>query len=119
MINNRYIPADQLVLQDAAVREVDPVALVGDDDDGAAEGDALPEPDVARDGEVVEFEDVRDALEPLLEVANLLKRVPELDDGRLGEEPVRVHHQLAVLERVEVRGDEEQIGAGFDLEEGR
>ena len=32
--------------------------LVGDDDDGALEDDALPEGDVAADGQVVQLDDV-------------------------------------------------------------
>ena len=66
---------------------------------------------------MVELEDVGHSAEALLEIANLLERVAELDDGRLDEHPVRVHDELAVLQAVEVRGDQEEVGRGLDLYE--
>ncbi len=68
---------------------------------------------------MVELEDDGDGAEALLEIANLLKRVTELDHGRLVEHPVRVHDELAVLQAVEVRGDQEEVGCRLNLCEGR
>lgn len=64
---------------------------------------------------MVELEEVGHGPEALLEVGDLLEGVAELDDGRLVEHAVAVHDELAVLEAVEIGGDEEEIGAGFDL----
>lgn len=41
MVNDRQVAGDQLVLQAGAVRNGDLVALVGDDDAGTGEADAL------------------------------------------------------------------------------
>ena len=65
------VTREQPVLEDAAVGDVDALALVGDDDDGAAEGDVPAEVDVARDGQMIELEDLRNLLEALLEVLDL------------------------------------------------
>ena len=64
---------------------------------------------------MVKLEEVGDGTEALLEVGDLLEGVTELDDGRLVEHPLLVHDELAVLEGVQVRGDQEKIGAGLDL----
>jgi hypothetical protein len=90
------------VLQNAPIRQIDPAPLIRDDDDRPAEGDVPAEPHVAGDGEMVELEDDGHGAEALLEVADLLERVAELDHGRLVEHPVRVHDELAVLQAVEV-----------------
>ena len=105
------------VLQNAPIGQINPASLVGDDDDRSTEGDIPAEPHLAGDGEMVELEDVGHGAEALLEVANLLERVAELDHGRLVEHPVRVHDELAVLKAVEIRGDQEQVGCGLDLRE--
>jgi hypothetical protein len=146
MIQDAEVTRDELVLQDGSVRDGDLVALVGDDDDGASKGDVLSEPNVAVDGDVVGLEDVGDRLEPLLEVGDLLEgvckdpieaetrqlgkgkqgekeskgqRTSELDNGGGLEDPAGVHDERSVLERVQVRGDEEQVRARLDGEETR
>lgn len=94
---------------------------------------------------MVDLEERRDRLEALLELlnlfavtievfgrqerswktekrtegANLLERVAELDDRRRLEHALRVHLQLTMLELVQVRGDEEQVGARLDGQEPR
>ena len=45
--------------------------------------------------------------------------VAELDDRSRLEHALRVHRELAVLELVQVRGDEEQVGARLDGQETR
>ena len=64
---------------------------------------------------MVELEDDGHGAETLLEIANLLKRVAELYYGRLIEHPVWVHDELAMLQAVEIRGDQEEIGCGLNL----
>jgi len=64
---------------------------------------------------VVELKDDGNGAEALLEVSNLLERVAELDYRRLVEHPVRVHDKLAMLQAVEIRGDQEEVGCGLNL----
>lgn len=65
---------------------------------------------------MVQFQQIRNGPEALLEIGDLLERIAEFDDGGLVEHAVSVHDELAVLKAVEVGGDEEEIRAGFDLE---
>ena len=71
MIQDPEISGNDLVLEDCSGRDVDSVAGVGDDDDGASERDAAAEHDVAGDGQVVQLQDVRDGSEPLQELGHL------------------------------------------------
>lgn len=64
---------------------------------------------------MVELKDDGNGAEALLEISNLLKRVTELNHGRLVEHPVRVHDELAVLQAVEIRGDQEEVGCRLNL----
>ena len=66
---------------------------------------------------MVELNDLGDLLEALLELLDLLEVVTELDDRRRLEHPLLVDDQLAVLEGVDVRLDEEQVGARLDGKE--
>ena len=50
---------------------------------------------------------------------HLFEVVAELDDRSRLEHALRVHRELAVLELVQVRGDEEQVGARLDGQETR
>jgi hypothetical protein len=68
VVDDRQVAGDQLVLQAGAVGNGDLVALVGDNDAGTGESDALAKRDVTRDSQVVELGDVRDRLESLLKV---------------------------------------------------
>ncbi len=123
MIDDRHITADQLVLQDATVREVDPIPLICDDNDRTPQRDSLAEPDISRNlritfskkkpsffssthRQMVQFQDIRNALETFLEVSNLLKGVTQFDDWSLVEQSVRVHDEFAMFEGVQVGGDE-------------
>ena len=104
------------VLQDGARWDVDRAALRRDDDDSAFESHAAAEVDAASDGEVVEFQDLRDGRDAGLEAGHLLEVVAELDERRRAE-AVRVHHELPVLDGVEVRFDKHEIGARLDRQE--
>lgn len=84
-------------------------AASGLTDDGPAQRDVPSKVHVARHGQVVELDDVRDLLEALLELRDLLEVVAELDDGRRLEHAVRVDDELPVLQRVDVGLDEQQV----------
>jgi hypothetical protein len=47
MIDDGYVTADQLVLQDATIREIDPVSLVCDNNDRTPQRNSLAEPDIS------------------------------------------------------------------------
>ena len=58
VVQDSEISRHDLVLQDGPGRDVDPVPVVGDDDDGAPETDAPAEGDVPGDSEVVQLQHV-------------------------------------------------------------
>ena len=86
-------------------------------DHGPAQGDIAAKVHVARDSQMIELDDLRDLLEPLLELRDFLEVVPELDDGRRREHAVLVEDELAVLERVDVTLDQQQIRAALHGQE--
>jgi len=54
---------------------------------------------------MIQFEDLRDLLEPFLELLNLLEMITQFDDwGRL-EHPLLVDDELTMRERVDVTLD--------------
>ena len=75
VIDDAQVAGDQLVFEVGSVGDHDLGALVGDQDTGTGESDTLADPDVTRDGQVVEHEDVGDRLESLLKVLPGLARV--------------------------------------------
>ena len=107
--NEVEVTGHQPVLEDTAVGDIDPLALVRDDDDGTTESDVAAEVDVASDSQVVELDDLGDLLEALLELLNLLEVVTKLDDGRCLKHALWVNDELAVLQRVNVGLDEQEI----------
>ena len=68
---------------------------------------------------MIKFEDVRHRAEALLEVGNLLERIAKLDHRRLAKHSFGVHHELTMLEAVEVTGNEEEIGTTLHRQEPR
>lgn len=58
---------------------------------------------------MIQLQDVRNAFEPLLEVANLLECITEFDDWGLVEHALGVHDEFSMLEGVQVGGDEEEV----------
>lgn len=68
VINDVQVSSHQLVLQVGSIRNHDLGSLVGDDDTGSSQSDALADPDITSDGQVIELEDVWDGLKSLLEV---------------------------------------------------
>jgi len=111
------IAAQQPIFQDTAIGDIDSLTFVGDDDDGAAEGDVAPKVDVAGHCQVVQLDDLGDLLETLLELLNLLEVITQLDNGRSLEHPSLVDDELAVRERVDITLDQEEIRAALDWEE--
>ena len=66
---------------------------------------------------MVEFKNLRDLLEALLELRDLLEVVAELDHRRGLEHTLWVDDELAVLERVDVTLDEQQVRAALHGQE--
>ena len=119
MVDNAEVAGDQLVLQAGSVGNHDLVALVGDNDTGTCQTDALAEPDVTRDRQVVKLGDVGDRLETLFKVGDLLELVTEFDDGRAAELTRLVHAEHTMLKVVQLGLDQQEIGARLDGKETR
>ena len=116
MLQDSQAALDHTVLQDRTRGNVDRAALGGDDDDGTLQGDIAAEVDSTGDCEVVQLDDARNAGDALLEVRHLLEVRSKLDDGDTAE-TVGVHDELTVLETVEIRLDQQEIGASLDGQE--
>ena len=66
--------------------------MIGNDDDGALQGDLLAKVDIARNSQMVQLDDVGNGSEPLEEVRDLLEvAISELDEGGGEEHPVGIH----------------------------
>ena len=86
MVQDSQISGDDLVLQDGSSWDVNPVPVVGDDDDSPPETDSLPEGDIARHSEMIQLQHVRDGAKPDEEILHFLEFLPaELDQGGGGE----------------------------------
>ena len=68
VVDNVQVTRDQLVFQVCSVRQHDLVAFIGDDDARSSETDTFAKPHVARDGQVVELDNVGDGFEALFKV---------------------------------------------------
>ena len=86
-------------------------------DDRATKSDVTAEANITGDCQVVKLQNLRNLLEPLLELRDLLKVVTELDHRRRAEESVLVNDELTVLEGVDVGFDKEEIGTRFNGQE--
>lgn len=107
---------DNNVLKDGSRRNINGVALGCNNDDGTLEGDAAAKVDGTGNGQVVELKNLGDRRNARLEAGNLLEVTTKLDE-RSWAETGRVDHELTVLEGVEVRLDEHEVGAGLDGKE--
>ena len=65
MVENSQIAGYNFVLQDCSGWNVDPVAMVSDDDDGPLEDDSLAEGHVAGHSQVVQLQQIRNGRKPL------------------------------------------------------
>lgn len=107
---------DNHVLQDRSRRNINGATLGSNDDDGTLEGDAAAQVDGTSDGQMVELDDLGDGGDVLGEIGDLLEVAAELDEGRVAEAG-GAHLQLAVLNGVEIRLDEHEVGASLDGQE--
>jgi len=117
VVDDRNVSGNELVLKDGTIRQVYPRALVCDNDNRSTKSDLASEPHIASHGKMIELEDVGDGTEAFLEVRDLLEVITKLDDRGLTEHAVRIHDQLAVLQRIQIAGDQQEIGAALDRQE--
>lgn len=117
VVNNSQVTRNQLVLQHGTLGNLDLVTIVGNNDNGTPKRNVSTENHITLNSQMIQLDHLRNALKPLLELSDLLECIAQLDYGRLGEHPSWVHDQLAVLERVKVRSDQQQIRAGLDGQE--
>ena len=66
---------------------------------------------------MIQLDNLRDLLEPLLELSDLLEVITKLDNRCGLEHPLLVDDKLTVLQRVDVTLDEEQVGTTLDGQE--
>ena len=109
MVQNSKISRHDLVLQDGPSWDVDPVPVVGDDDDSPPETDASAEGDIPRHGEMIKLQHVWNGTKPGEEGGDLLEVSAEFDQGGGGEHPLGRHDEAALLESVEVGHHHQQV----------
>lgn len=68
---------------------------------------------------MIQLDNLRDLLEPFLELLDLLEMITKFDDGSRSEHPVWADDELAMLERVYVALDEQKVGAALHRQEAR
>lgn len=102
VVNNAKRPADKLVLQNASLRNGNVRPVIGHNNDRTPQLHPLTEIHITRNGQVVQLDNVRDGLEPLLVVGHLLEGVSQLDYGGLAEQTLGGHDECSVFEGVEV-----------------
>ena len=66
---------------------------------------------------MIQLDNLRDLLEPLLELSDLLEVITKLDNRCGLEHPLLVDDKLTVLQRVDVTLDEKQVGTTLDGQE--
>ena len=86
-------------------------------DDRATKSDVTPEANITSDRQVVKLQNLGNLLEPLLELCDLLEMVSKLDDRRRLEHSLLVDDELAMLNAVDIRLDEQQVGAALHGQE--
>ncbi|RUS14536.1 hypothetical protein BC938DRAFT_477312 [Jimgerdemannia flammicorona] len=91
--------------------------MICHNDDCPPQLNLAPERDVASDRQMIELQDIRNALEPREEVIDFLEMIAELDERDGVEHAFRIHDKLAMVERIQIRGHEEQIRGGLDGQE--
>jgi hypothetical protein len=72
---------------------------------GSAKSDISSEVNVPSNSQMIQFEDLRDLLEPFLELLNLLEMITQFDDRSRLEHPLLVDDELTMRERVDVTLD--------------
>lgn len=104
------------VLQDRTRGNIDCATLCRHDNNCALEGHTTAQVHGTCDGQVVKLQHLGDGRNSLLEVGDLLEVTTELDQRSIAETS-SAHLELTVLESVEVRLDQHQIGTGLDGQE--
>lgn len=66
---------------------------------------------------MIQLNNLRDLLEALLELLNLLEMITQFNDRCCSEHPLRADNELSVLERVYVALDEQKVGAALHGQE--
>ena len=66
---------------------------------------------------MIQLDNLRDLLEPLLELSDFLEVITKLDNRCGLEHPLLVDDKLTVLQRVDVTLDEKQVGTTLDGQE--
>ena len=95
MVQDSEISRHDFVLQDGSSRDVNPVPVVGDDDDSPPETDTFPEGDVPRHSEVVQLQHVRNGTKSDEEILHFLEFLPaELYKRSGGEHSLELYLEL-------------------------
>jgi hypothetical protein len=68
---------------------------------------------------MIQFKNLRDLLEPFLELLNFLEMITQFDDRGSLEHPLLIDDELTMRERVDVTLDQEKIRARLDRQETR
>ena len=116
MLQDPQASLHDAVLQNRSRRNVYCAALRGHNNHCALQGHVTTQVDGTGDGQVVQFDNARNARNTFLEVRDLLEVRSKLDH-RNTTEAVGVHDQLAVLETVEIRLNQQEVGAGLHGQE--
>lgn len=104
------------VFEDRSRGNVNGASLGRHDDDCALERHAAAQVDSTGDGQVVKLQHLGDGGNVLLEVGHLLEVAAQLDQRGVAESG-GAHLELTVLEGVQVRLDQHQVGASLDGQE--
>lgn len=119
MVKNPEVAGDNLAVKDRPRGNINARALIRHNNYSSLESDIAAKVHISSDGEVIELEDVGDALEAGEVVTDGGELSAELDEGHRGELPVRVHHEGAMLELEEVGLHKEEVGGALDWQESR
>lgn len=118
MVQNAHITRHNLILQNSTGRNVDPVAMIGDDNHGTAQRYATTECHVAGHRQMVELDQIGYVSESGQKLADLAEVVvAQFDERRGREHALRRHHQRAAAQLIQVRHDQQQIGGLLDRQE--
>jgi len=119
VIGELEVTRNEFVLESCTIGKFNLLTIICDDDDCTPQNNVPSETNVSSNGQMIQFQQTRDRLESFLECRYFLERISEFDDGSRLEHSFRVHSELTVFELVQIRSDQEQVGARFDGEETR
>lgn len=120
MIQNPHVARHDFVLQNGTGRNVDPIAVVRNDNHRSAQRNAPTKRHITRHGQMVQLNHVRHVGETPEELADLAEViVAQLHQRRRLEHALRRHHQRATLQTVQIGHDQQQIGRLLHRQETR